>query len=88
MRRRSILPALSAAALLSACAAIPLETMASLSRFDVTSADPAGLRAAVRLPKGFQLGKEEPILILSAWRDGKGSRGAHTAEAGRQCRDG
>jgi hypothetical protein len=90
---RAGLPALACAGLLAACTTVPVGTLAALSAFDPAKADPAALRAAVRIPEGFRLGKDGAILVLTAWRKDYGKLVARVrleaaaTEAGRSGAD-
>lgn len=76
IRRLRALPAtramaaLAAVAILSGCLSVPLPTMVKLARWNPTQSDPAGIRAAIRIPDGLDLAPDSPALILSAWNDG------------------
>lgn len=66
------------ACLLEGCISIPLGTIAKLWSFDIDSADPAVLRAAVRVPDYLAPRKGGVVLKVLTWKDGDSARHEET----------
>lgn len=65
-RLRAAAVALGLTSGLAACGSLPLTTALSLARVDLLSVDPAGIRAAIRLPTDIDLPPGGAILTISA----------------------
>lgn len=65
---------LTLACLFQGCASIPLGTIAKLWSFDIDTADPAVLRAAVRLPAYLAPRPGGVVLKVLTWADGERER--------------
>ncbi len=66
--RRYLLAPLALA--LSGCGHLPVSTMWALRNFDASTADPASLRAAIRIPEGLEPRPGGVTLEVGWWRDG------------------
>lgn len=59
------------ALILSGCGHMPVSTMWALRNFDASTADPAMLRAAVRLPEGVEPRPGGVTFKIGWWREGE-----------------
>lgn len=66
-----------AAVVAGGCASVPLTTIAKLWAFEFDSADPAVLRAAVRIPASLAPRPGGVVLTVVTWQDGETARHQH-----------